>query len=65
MILTPAYGRDYKNRDEVLADWEAGKDFIVADLFHQGAYANKEDVPKGTTVQFRFNKMRATFSVTL
>lgn len=24
---TPAYGRDYKSKDAVLADWKAGKDF--------------------------------------
>jgi hypothetical protein len=23
----PAYGRDYKSKDAVLADWKAGKDF--------------------------------------
>jgi hypothetical protein len=29
---TPAYGRDYKSKDAVLADWKAGKDF------HAGVY---------------------------
>ena len=27
---TPAYGRDYKSKDAVLADWKAGKDFHSA-----------------------------------
>jgi hypothetical protein len=33
MTLQPAYGRDYKSKAAVLADFDAGKDFIVADLF--------------------------------
>lgn len=32
MHLIPAYGRDYKTRAEVLADWIKGKDFIIADM---------------------------------
>jgi hypothetical protein len=27
--LTPAYGRDYKSKKAVLADWLANKDFIL------------------------------------
>jgi len=26
----PAYGRDYKSKAAVLADWQAGKDFLCA-----------------------------------
>lgn len=29
--LTPAYGRDYKSKAAVLADWTADKDFRCAD----------------------------------
>ena len=32
--LVPAYGRDYKNQTEVLADWNANKDFWTADIIH-------------------------------
>jgi hypothetical protein len=32
MTVTPAYGRDYKSAKAAKADWEAGKDFIVADI---------------------------------
>lgn len=28
--LTPAYGRDYKNQNQVRADWHGGKDFVLA-----------------------------------
>ena len=27
MTVLPAYGRDYKSKKAVLADWHAGKDF--------------------------------------
>lgn len=29
VTLTPAYGRDYKTKKEFMADFEAGKDFII------------------------------------
>ncbi len=38
----PAYGRDYKTKADVLADWEAGKDFLIQDMFESG-YINKAD----------------------
>ena len=33
--LTPAYGRDYKSKKAVLADFNADKDFILADISSQ------------------------------
>lgn len=35
--LTPAYGRDYKNRAQVRQDLDASKDFLAAN----GQYINK------------------------
>lgn len=32
MNLVPAYGRDYKNKTDLLADFDANKDFIFADI---------------------------------
>jgi hypothetical protein len=32
MTLTPAYGRDYKSKKAVLADFEADKDFIISGI---------------------------------
>jgi hypothetical protein len=37
--LVPAYGRDYKTAGAVKKDWDAKKDFIIADLFDM--YDNK------------------------
>ena len=34
ITLIPAYGRDYHSRAKVLEDWEANKDFIIADISH-------------------------------
>ena len=51
MTLTPAYGRDYKNKKAIMIDWQAGKDFIVADMFspYDGKPANKQDMEREGT----------------
>lgn len=45
MTLVPAYGRDYKTREEVLAAWESDKDFIIRDVSwaDNGRYVNRTD----------------------
>ena len=50
MTLTPAYGRDYKSKKEVIAAWEDGKDFVVADVFggNCGRMINKNNDVKET-----------------
>jgi hypothetical protein len=52
--LTPAYGRDYKSKKEILADWEAGKDFVYAET---GQYINKQDAEtqgiKGVNIRYK------------
>ena len=66
MTLTPAYGRDYKSRKAVLADFNSDKDFIVAD-FHDpacGSYANKSDLEgHHTTVYIRYQGLRKIMAV--
>jgi len=63
MTLTPAYGRDYKSKKAVQADLDAGKDFIIADLFHpdSGRYCNNADLKSSgvKTVMIRYNSMRS------
>lgn len=44
MELAPAYGRDYKNQQEVLADWEANKDFRVNEGGPYGAMTCRSDM---------------------
>jgi len=57
LILTPAYGRDYNSKDAVLADYKAGKDFM---LQPQGCYISIRDVGYNN-VKFRYSKLRKAF----
>jgi len=61
MTLTPAYNRDYKNKNDVLTDFNNNKDFIVNDMFspYDGKYCNKSDI-KNTykSVKIRYNKLQ-------
>lgn len=44
MNLVPAYGRDYKNVDQLLKDWDDNKDFVLTLSNGQEAtYINKSD----------------------
>lgn len=64
LTVEPTYGRDYKSKKELLADWEAGKDFRITDISSRfnGAAINKEDavndvVEKGPlTIKARYKK---------
>jgi hypothetical protein len=59
--LVPAYGRDYKTQAEVLADWNANKDFWTADIIHgYGVATNKQDCDSmGLRVVIRYaNKQK-------
>ena len=60
LTLTPAYGRDYKSKAAVLADWEANKDFRIATFgAHDGQYINKRDAGTlpNTTFQIRYKAL--------
>jgi hypothetical protein len=51
----PAYGRDYKSKAAVLADWNAGKDFRDA---LSGQYLSARDFPAGyPQVWIRYQSM--------
>jgi hypothetical protein len=53
-VLTPAYGRDYKNKKELLEDLNSGKDF-VANSFSGTTYINRQELDKlATQVQIRY-----------
>lgn len=60
VTVIPAYGRDYKSKAAVLADYEAGKDFIVQDFFsgEDGRAVNKEDAEReGIQLKVRYQKL--------
>jgi hypothetical protein len=60
MTVSGAYGRDYKSLKAAKADWDAGKDFIIRDLFSGGAgrYVNKDDVTGQTGIMVRYKQDR-------
>jgi hypothetical protein len=62
--VVPAYGRDYKNKAEVQAAWNAGLDFAITDMFHGGRYLNKEDAEKANLrVNVRYDRSRKVMTV--
>lgn len=50
--LVPAYGRDYKSKAALLADWEDGKDFRIVQT---GQYTSIRD--DHAEVMFRYAKL--------
>lgn len=59
--LTPAYGRDYKNKAEVLKDFNDGKDFLLDCFGQPRTYINKAQIKPGITVNVRYaKKMKVT-----
>jgi len=62
LTLIPAYGRDYKSRKALLADWQGGKDFIIACYGHRydTKPCNRESMFQAgeSEVQVRYGKMR-------
>jgi hypothetical protein len=57
MTLVPAYGRDYKSKAAVVADWEAGKDFMIASIGpDSGRYCSIRDsaqLPATVTIRYK------------
>lgn len=43
LLIKPAYGRDYKNKQEVEEAWNSNKDFIITSPGIKGKYINKSD----------------------
>ena len=55
--LTPAYGRDYKNKPAVLADWLAGKDFMLETVY-RAVLINESDADKNASYNVRYGALR-------
>jgi hypothetical protein len=56
--ISPAYGRDYKNKKDIQKDFDDNKDFIIEDFMNPycGKYVNKEQMEQDS-VQVRYAKM--------
>ena len=65
LILSPAYGRDYKSKAAILADWQEGKDFVANNLpQYSGRYVSSREVKLlkadgFTNIEFRYNKLQS------
>ncbi len=59
--LTPAYGRDYKSKKELLEDFDANKDFRTP----SGSMVSKSDlIHMGhKSISVRYNKLRNSTSI--
>lgn len=61
LTVVPAYGRDYKSKKDAVADWEAGKDFRIADIGagrDDGRYVNNADLAgQDVTVNIRYKRL--------
>lgn len=59
--LTPAYGRDYKSKAEILTDLSANKDFVFRDITSRwdGKYINLSQLREmgATEVTVRYAKL--------
>jgi hypothetical protein len=59
LTLTPAYGRDYKSKGEVIEALHEGVEFIINEVGHR--YNNKpcqiKELPDGT-IKVRWNSLR-------
>ena len=60
--LSPAYGRDYKTKAEVLADWNADKDF-AGDYQLGFKPVNRQQLHESDTVILRYAKSTKLVSV--
>lgn len=58
--LTPAYGRDYKSAKALLEDFNNEKDFVLNTPFNT-TYINKQQIERGTTIQFRYAKQEKVY----
>ena len=62
LSLTPALGRDYKNKKTLLADWKSDKDFVAHFFTGNTGYANRSAImkysPDITHVELRYDQQR-------
>lgn len=58
----PAYGRDYTSKAQVMADWDAEKDFLIVTFGEEG-YINKPQLTKGITLMVRYQHQTKVMSI--
>jgi len=55
-VVSPAYGRDYKDSTSAKNDWDNGKDFVYENIMGGGKYCSKRDFKTGDKIEIRFNR---------
>jgi hypothetical protein len=67
LTVVPAYGRDYKSKAAAVADWNAGKDFVVQDVGagrDNGRAVSKSDLEgQQVTVNIRYKRLTMVANV--
>ena len=58
--VIPAYGRDYRSAKDVMADFNANKDFMICDMSsrYDGRYINREQLSAGDVLAVRYDSKR-------
>jgi hypothetical protein len=57
--LLPAYGRDYRSKAALLADYHANRDFVLRTWDMPDTNINAEQIPAGARVEFRYRNLRS------
>ena len=65
-VVSPAYGREYRNASAAEADWNEGLDFTLETF---GPYMGKpcsiRDFPEGDTIEIRYAQLTKLTVVTI
>lgn len=59
-VIVPAYGRDYKTREDVLKDWNDGKDFKIRETGQYVSIRDAKALKKNHIMYLRFYHDRMT-----
>ena len=66
IVLSPAYGRDYKSAKEVKTALLSGKDFRIESIGpNAGRYCSLRDFPVGQVLNVRYRSLRQVLVVTV
>lgn len=67
ITISPAYGRDYKKQADVIADFKAGKDFVMESMNtgYAGSYCSVRDFAPGVKVQIYYAKQQKSVIATV
>ena len=66
IVLSPAYGRDYKSAKEVKAALFSGKDFRIESIGpNAGRYCSLRDFPVGQVLNIRYRSLRQVLVITV